>query len=65
VAGEAAMMCDAMDVEALTALIAKGLEDDAWRARAVPAGLAHAARFSWERCALDTLNVYRRTVASR
>ncbi|MFR0675416.1 glycosyltransferase family 4 protein [Enterobacterales bacterium AW_CKDN230030176-1A_HGKHYDSX7] len=65
VAGDAALMCEAMDVDALTALIAKGLEDDAWRAYAVPAGLAHAARFSWERCALDTLNVYRRTVASR
>ncbi|MDO7910185.1 glycosyltransferase family 1 protein [Pseudomonas sp. 22-AL-CL-001] len=65
VAGDAALMCEAMDVEALTALLARGLEDDAWRAHAVPAGLAHAARFSWERCALETLNVYRRTVASR
>ncbi|WP_296265284.1 glycosyltransferase family 4 protein [Pseudomonas sp. UBA6562] len=63
VSGDAALMCDAMDVEALTALIAKGLEDEAWRTAAIVAGLAHAARFSWQRCALDTLDSYRRTVA--
>nr|WP_314490230.1 glycosyltransferase family 1 protein [uncultured Pseudomonas sp.] len=63
VAGEAALMCDALDVDALTELIARGLEDTAWRDAAINAGLAHAARFSWERCALGTLETYRRTVA--
>ncbi|MFS0826275.1 glycosyltransferase family 4 protein [Pseudomonas phoenicis] len=63
VAGEAALMCEALDVDALTALIAKGLEDQTWRHAAIDAGLTRAARFSWERCALGTLETYRRTMA--
>lgn len=63
VAGEAALMCEALDVDALTELIAQGLQDQNWRHAAIDAGLARAARFSWERCALGTLETYRRTVA--
>jgi alpha-1,3-rhamnosyl/mannosyltransferase len=62
VAGDAALMCDAKDTETLTDLIRRGLEDDAWRASAVEQGLLHAAGFSWERCALETLQVYQKVV---
>ncbi|MBA1204422.1 glycosyltransferase family 4 protein [Pseudomonas capeferrum] len=65
VAGDAALMCEAKDVETLTALIRKGLEDEPWREAAIEQGLAHAARFSWERCASETTAVYRRMVDSR
>lgn len=65
VAGEAALMCAPEDVQALTELIGKGLEDEAWRPGAIAAGLEHAGRFSWERCARETFDVYRRTVTSR
>ncbi|QFG28879.1 glycosyltransferase family 4 protein [Pseudomonas umsongensis] len=60
VAGEAALMCDAKDTEMLTELIRRGLEDEMWRASAVEQGLLHAARFSWERCAMETLEVYQK-----
>lgn len=62
VAGDAALMCEAKDTETLTGLIQRGLEDEAWRSSAVEQGLLHAARFSWERCAMETLEVYRKVV---
>ncbi len=65
VAGRAALMCEAMDVDALAGLIQQGLEDETWRALAIEQGLAHAAGFSWERCARETLGVYHRLVESR
>jgi alpha-1,3-rhamnosyl/mannosyltransferase len=62
VAGEAALVCDAKDTETLTQLIRRGLEDEMWRANAVEQGLVHAARFSWERCAMQTLEVYQKVI---
>ncbi|WDM60605.1 glycosyltransferase family 4 protein [Pseudomonas sp. NEEL19] len=59
VAGPAALMCAPDDVEGLTALLQKGLEDEAWRATAVQQGLLHAGGFSWERCAQATVEVYK------
>lgn len=59
VAGPAALMCAPDDVEGLTALLQRGLEDEAWRKAAVAQGLAHAGGFSWERCAQGTLEVYK------
>jgi alpha-1,3-rhamnosyl/mannosyltransferase len=65
VAGNAALMCDAADVETLTGLLARGLEDQPWRESAIALGLAHAAQFSWDRCAAETLVVYRKTLEQR
>lgn len=59
VAGQAALMCGASDVDTLRILIARGLEDEVWRTSAVAEGLAQAARFSWRRCATETLVAYR------
>lgn len=58
VAGAAALMCAPDDVEGLTTLLQRGLEDQAWRDTAVAQGLQHASGFSWERCAQDTVKVY-------
>ncbi|MNR62646.1 hypothetical protein D3C85_1847260 [compost metagenome] len=52
-------MCDPLDVDKLTQLVQQGLLDDAWRAKAREAGLAHTAGFSWSRCAAQTMQVYR------
>jgi alpha-1,3-rhamnosyl/mannosyltransferase len=59
VAGEAAAMCAAEDVEALSAQIERGLVDEAWRNQAREKGFAQAARFSWQRCVEATLKAYR------
>lgn len=59
VTGDAALTHDPEDVEGLTALLSRGLLDDAWRQQAIRAGLARAALFSWDRCGEQTLAVYR------
>ncbi|MEF3168421.1 MAG: glycosyltransferase family 4 protein [Deltaproteobacteria bacterium] len=64
VAGDAALMCDPEDVEALARCVRSGLEDDIWRAFAVKKGLERAVRFSWERCARETAAVYQRALDS-
>ncbi|WP_406704610.1 glycosyltransferase family 4 protein [Sodalis sp.] len=58
VANDAALICDPRDVDALSAGIARGLQDEAWRAEAVNAGLARAQMFSWQSCAQDTIKAY-------
>ncbi|MNJ12646.1 Mannosylfructose-phosphate synthase [compost metagenome] len=65
VAGEAALMCEPMDVESLTELLQKGLEDVSWRMTAIEQGLLHGAGFSWERCAMETLQVYYKVLEGR
>lgn len=62
VAGDAAGMCEATDVDSLSGLIATGLEDDIWRNGSIEKGLAQAAGFSWQRCASETAAVYREAV---
>jgi alpha-1,3-rhamnosyl/mannosyltransferase len=59
VAGDAAAFHDPSDLDALVCQLRVGLEDDLWRESAVKAGIRQAAKFSWERCAQQTLEVYR------
>jgi alpha-1,3-rhamnosyl/mannosyltransferase len=63
VAGEAAAMCDPKDVDTLSELINRALQDDNWRERAVKKGLLQAAKFSWKRCATETATVYKEVLA--
>jgi glycosyltransferase involved in cell wall biosynthesis len=63
VAGDAAAMCDPLDVEALSRAIAVGLEDEAWRQAAIGKGLKRAAQFSWKRCADETIVAYKAALA--
>ncbi|UEB94414.1 glycosyltransferase family 4 protein [Pseudomonas sp. HN2] len=65
VAGDAALMCAALDVEALTGLIERGLTDQCWRDAAVIKGMKHAQGFSWERCARETLQVYQKVIDAK
>ncbi len=59
VAGDAAALCEALDRDTLSRLINQGLQDDTWHATAVQKGLLRAASFSWKRCAMETMAVYR------
>ncbi|SHI48966.1 alpha-1,3-rhamnosyl/mannosyltransferase [Pollutimonas bauzanensis] len=59
VAGNAALMCAAEDVEGLTQLLSRGLTDQAWREVAIADGLQHSFKYSWSRCAVETTAVYR------
>ena len=62
VVGEAGVQIDAADESGLCAALRRFNEDAAWwNARAV-ASLAQAQRFSWARCARETLGVYRKVL---
>jgi glycosyltransferase involved in cell wall biosynthesis len=60
--GDAGLLVDPGDAEGFADAMEQAAFDDATRARLIPAGHAQAARFTWERAALATLDLYR-TVA--
>jgi len=62
VIGDAGLLADPESPEALGHQISRVLEDPALAERLRVAGLARAAEFSWERCARETLDVYRRAL---
>jgi len=57
--GDVALCVDPFDEAALRDGLARVLEDDAWRARVVDAGVARAGGYSWSRCVDETVAVYR------
>lgn len=59
VAGDAALMFEPEDVDTLRQLIMTGLEDEVWRKAAKEKGLLQTSTFSWQRCAEETVAVYR------
>lgn len=58
VVGDCALMCAAMDVETLSELIQKSIEDEVWREKARTKGINRAKHFSWQRCAQETILAY-------
>jgi glycosyltransferase involved in cell wall biosynthesis len=63
VAGEAALLFDPHDVDAMAGALCRALTDARTREELVAAGLRRAALFSWRRCAETMLNVIRRAAA--
>lgn len=60
VVGDAALLFDPHDVQALGLALRQGLEDASWRAGARSAGLARAQAFTWRATAEATLQCYER-----
>lgn len=60
VAGGAARLVDPLDVDEMAHALSQCLSDEAWLTDARRAGLKRAAQFSWDRCADQTVAVYRR-----
>ncbi len=60
VAGDAALLVDPEDLDALTIGLERLLGDEPWRAWAKTRGLEQASRFSWDCCVEETVAVYRR-----
>ena len=65
VAGDAALLVDPEDVEALTSGLARALYDEPLREALRAAGPVRAADFSWERAAHATASLYRDVVGQR
>jgi len=63
VAGEAAIMVDPDDREALREAMLRMLEDEQEAKHCSELGLAQAARFTWRACAEKTLAVYRKAIS--
>lgn len=62
VAGSSALFCAPEDVETLTEHLQKGLEDEGWREKAIKQGFQHTTSFSWQRCAQETIAVYKKMI---
>ena len=60
VTGGAAMLVEPEDVPGFSAHLEQALLDEEWRGRAMASGLAVAGTYSWDRCARETVDVYRR-----
>jgi glycosyltransferase involved in cell wall biosynthesis len=57
VAGDAALLVDPTDVDAISEAMLQLATDDALRATLIERGFANVKRFSWEKCARETLEV--------
>ena len=62
IAGQAALVVDPDDAAELGSALARVWRDPGLRAALRHKGLARAAEFSWERCARETLDVYKRVL---
>ena len=60
VTGGAAMLVAPEDIDAFASRLEQALVDDGWRAQARTAGLRVASGYSWDRCARETMDVYRK-----
>jgi glycosyltransferase involved in cell wall biosynthesis len=64
VVGEAAILVNPEDVEAITAGLERVLTDTDWRFVAIQRGLQQAQCFSWERCIEETVAVYQQALVA-
>lgn len=62
VVGTAGMMVDPQDIEGISLAMGRIIEDDELRAQLAHQALERSRQFSWDRCVVDTLAVYRRAV---
>lgn len=62
VTGGAAQLIDPEDTAGFAEVIAQALEDEQHRAKAIDAGLAVAAKYTWEECVAQTVAVYRSAI---
>ena len=58
VCGDAALLVDPEDVEAIAAGLKRLMAEDGLRGQWIARGLERAAQFSWEKAAEQTWNVY-------
>ena len=64
IAGDAALLVDPTDVDAIAEAMLRLSQDEALRARLVAAGYENVKRFSWEKAAAETLAVLEEAAAS-
>lgn len=65
IAGEAALIFDPLQPQAIAAAMARLSDDPVLREQLIVAGHAQAARFTWAACAAGYVESYRRTLTAR
>ncbi len=65
VVGDAGLMVNPLDVDALADALDRALNDDAWRSQAIRNGIARAQTFTWRRAAEQLLDVYHRVLEQK
>ena len=65
VAGDAALLVDPLDVDAIATAMQRLIDDDALRQELTQRGFENVKRFSWEKCARETLAVLESVVRTR
>lgn len=60
-----AMVIDPDDIDAFALALQQGLTDQPWRAQAVAEGLEVASSYTWDRCAIQTRDVYQKVFDGR
>jgi glycosyltransferase involved in cell wall biosynthesis len=65
IAGDAALLVEAKDANAIADAMARILSDETIHSTLKRIGLERAASFSWEKCAQETMAIYRRALQSR
>lgn len=65
VTGDAAWSVDPLDADSIAAAMLDVLQNDELRARRIELGLTRARHYSWDECARQTLDVYRKVLAAR
>jgi glycosyltransferase involved in cell wall biosynthesis len=65
IAGDAALLVEAGDTKGISEAMEEVLLDDALASEMVQKGLKRNAMFSWEKCARETLMVYKQTLPSK
>lgn len=64
VVGDGGVLLDPNDIDGFSAAMLRACEDAHWRAAIGARALRRAAGFSWQRCARETLEVYRELLAT-
>lgn len=62
VVADGGILLEPDDIDQFSTAMARIAEDGTWRAQIAEQGLKRATQFSWKRCALETLAVYRELV---
>lgn len=62
VTGDAAILCDPDNVSGFVSAIKSVLEDENLRDRMIRKGLDNAKKFTWEKCAKETVEVYKEVI---
>ena len=64
VVGEAALLFEPKDHDALAHQLKKVIQDEALRADLIARGFRQAEGFSWDRCAREHLELYNETISN-